>query len=279
MLKKLLPLSLAPVLLWPMSLAAEPKSTDTMATLTKTIETQMEKYEPQDILVCLDVDMTLTATSEVAAQWPSLKKYSSAFKEITKNLNPLQINTLLNLSTKTQPPMLIEEKTPDIIASLTQKGVKVIALTDAMTGSLGDIDDLQKWRLDSLTKLGIRFDGSFPEHADLKFPELTQQSGRHPVFAQGVLFTDSGGKNELDKGSVLVQFLKTLNYIPKVVIFMDDRVKYIDVVEKALVAYDPSIQFIGFEYKGGHKFATGNISEQDFRTFWEDLAKKAKEAA
>ncbi len=274
--KRLLVTSAVVSMLTSSKLNANTLKCESIQTAQEILQDLSKKYRPQDILICFDVDLTLTVTTEVAAQWPSIQNHKRIFKSIFQSLNPFEGNTLLNLSTKTQSPVLIEERAPKIIQSLIAKGAKVIALTDSMTGRLGGIESVADWRVDALERLGVDFKSSFPNTESLQLDSFTGQTERHPEFTRGVLLTDSGGHQDVTKGSVLVAFLKAMNYKPKVVILFDDRAKYFEVVESSLQSFDSSIQFIGVEYTGGLTFSTGSVTPQEFETFWLDLAQKAK---
>ena len=66
----------------------------------------------------------------------------------------------------------------------------------------------------------------------------------HPCFyKQSILF---GGNN--DKGEALLALFKFMNYYPEKVIFIDDKMKYLLSVEKALKPYN--IPFVGIRYSG-----------------------------
>lgn len=66
----------------------------------------------------------------------------------------------------------------------------------------------------------------------------------YPCFYRNsILF---GGNN--DKGEALIAFFHWMNYYPDYVVFIDDKMKYLLAVEKALTHHD--IQFIGIRYSG-----------------------------
>jgi len=66
----------------------------------------------------------------------------------------------------------------------------------------------------------------------------------HPCFYKNsILFS---GNN--DKGEALITFFHWMNYYPKKVVFIDDKMKYLLAVEKALKHYN--IEFVGIRYAG-----------------------------
>ncbi|KKK55230.1 hypothetical protein LCGC14_3076640, partial [marine sediment metagenome] len=61
------------------------------------------------------------------------------------------------------------------------------------------------------------------------------------LYKKGILFAKG-----IEKGRVLDQFLKKINFKPKSVIFIDDKLKYLDEVEKFCKKL--KIKFLGLRY-------------------------------
>ena len=57
---------------------------------------------------------------------------------------------------------------------------------------------------------------------------------------------------------------------------IDDKKKNLDDISAFLAKYFPQIQFIGIEYLGSREYAPSDVSEEDFKKFWQELASKAK---
>lgn len=92
--------------------------------------------------------------------------------------------------------------------------------------------------LEQLEDINIHFLTPHVSQEDLVLPM------HHPCFYKNsILF---GGNN--DKGEVLTTFFHWMNYYPKKVIFIDDKMKYLVAVEKALKHYN--IEFVGIRYSG-----------------------------
>jgi hypothetical protein len=129
------------------------------------------------------------------------------------------------------PMELIESSTPELIKYLINNGVAVMALS---TRSLF----IAERTLEQLDQINLHFFIPTIEHHDLVLPM------RHPCFYKhGVLF---GGDN--DKGEALTLFFDIMNYHPEKVIFVDDKMKHLLSVEKALTRYD--IPFYGIRFSG-----------------------------
>jgi hypothetical protein len=173
--------------------------------------------------------------------------------------------------------LLIESQIPAILDDLKQKNIKVIALTAAMTGTLKGVQIEQK-RCDELKRLGIDFSSSFESHSSFYLHELKSFQGRFPMFYHGILLTNGDARkgDEINnKGEVLIAFLKRINWFPKKILFVDDKIDHLKSVEKSLTDLDPSIAFTGVEYSGASKIGQA-ITEEEFEKKWQDLSKQAK---
>jgi hypothetical protein len=124
-----------------------------------------------------------------------------------------------------------EEDIPALIANLVDNGIAVMALS---TRSLF----IAERTLEQLDTINITFFIPGVDPQDFVLPMT------HPCFyKQGILF---GGNN--DKGEALICFFNLMNYHPDAVVFIDDKMKYLIAVEKALEALD--ITFYGIRYSG-----------------------------
>jgi hypothetical protein len=129
------------------------------------------------------------------------------------------------------PLELTETTTPALIAHLIDNGIAVMALS---TRSLF----ISERTLEQLDNINIHFFMPNVDPHDLVLPM------QYPCFyKRGILF---GGNN--DKGHVLTRFFDIMNYHPETVIFIDDKMKYLVAVEKALEGHD--VVFYGIRYSG-----------------------------
>ena len=94
--------------------------------------------------------------------------------------------------------------------------------------------------LEKLENIDIHF--SIPQ-VKQKEIHLTMSTRIPSMYKEGILF--SGNNN---KGEVLLEFFKKTSYYPMKVIFVDDKKKYLVVVETALEKI--GIPFIGIRYGG-----------------------------
>lgn len=266
---------------------AEIFATKTMKAVQIKVEEILKTQKAEKLLVAFDIDMTLTQPDHPAIYYPAIKKYRDIYKRILGQLTPEEKDLTATLTTQIVPQKWVEKETPKIIRALQQQGVKMIALTSSLSGKIkGFPDKMVILRRDQLQKMGLDFTKSFKNITHVaKYSDFKRYAGGHPIFYHGILSTN--GEGGASKGDVLVAFLNQLGptheskvgvygYRPKVIVFVDDKMKHLKNVEIALKAYDSSIQFIGIQYEGAYSYAPKDISEEDFLKFWEDLARNAK---
>lgn len=196
-------------------------------------------------LVLFDVDHTLIQPKDAILRKPAealAQKYIQAIlgNPVFAPPNKYAEGYLLSKALLQMQFELVDAKTPSLIKKLHQKGIKTIALTAANTGPFGVISSMENWRIQQLRKLGIDFSSAFP-----RFPLLTfeQYKKNHslPLFKDGVLFSIN-----TTKGAILTEFLKKIDWVPRRVVFIDDRLEYIQSVDLALQKM--GIQFLGLHY-------------------------------
>jgi phosphoglycolate phosphatase-like HAD superfamily hydrolase len=133
----------------------------------------------------------------------------------------------------------VESCIPTFIKDQQSKGVKTIAVT-ARSPATADVTIKQ------LTSIDVTFqESSIKNGGSLKIdhPGLNGDV----LFHDGVLFV--GEKNS--KGEALILLLKNLNYRPENVVFVDDRRRHLEAVEKQLIA--KKIPYKGFRYGAADK--------------------------
>jgi|SaaInlLV_10m_DNA_2_1039722.scaffolds.fasta_scaffold00403_10 hypothetical protein len=225
------------------------------------IKSQLESVS-QETLVVFDVDGTLTykAANIIFQPWfrkteVGKKFWAQLIKHGESQEDPLDFK--LNVLTKRminnvdQP---IEPGVVNLIKTLQERGLTVIALTHCITGFVGGTL-MQKLRYEKLLEVGIDFSSSF-EQQEIIFDDLTSlrgcHRGRHPMFYKGILLTDA-----FAKGPVLGKFLDVMKLKPKKVIFFDDNESYVKSVQEEMEKR--GIIFKGFVYR-----AIDTLPPQDF---------------
>ena len=250
------------------------------------VDQVLEEHKPEDVWIAFDIDMTLVQSEHPATYYPALKKYKDVYKGIIEKLSPLQIDLMHTLLVLTTSQKLVEADIPHHINFLQERGVRTIAFTAVLSGKLpGYKNKVLVMRREHLQKIGLDFTEKRTQFPScMPFKNFPQYGGYFPLLYHGIL--SSNGERKVSKGQTFVAFLKHMgpSYLmkvgkapyPKVVILVDDRKKNLEDMEKALRAYDLSIQFIGLEYQGAYDYAPTHISKEDFQKFWQALAEKAK---
>lgn len=125
----------------------------------------------------------------------------------------------------TAPCSLIESHTPQLVSSLQQQGTKVIALTalrSIFSQRESELLYLPAWRVKHLKELGFDFQKSLPPIPPLgwRFDSKFTQHPPEPYFEKGILFSGMAGKP-----NTLLNFLRTISFKPKKILFIDDFIE------------------------------------------------------
>lgn len=193
----------------------------------------LEHIGPLNTLVIFDIDNTLAhPTEELSSdEWfchMVETKLAQGFDYITSVYYALPSAYYAQFNVPLEPT---EPYIPELIAYLVDNGIAVMALS---TRSLF----IAERSLEQLDNINITFFIPGIDPHDLVLPMT------YPCFyKRGILFS---GNN--DKGEVLSRFFDIMNYHPEKVIFIDDKMKYLLSVEKAL--QDHQITFVGIRYSG-----------------------------
>ena len=214
------------------------------ATTIKTIYS-MQEAQPlldkadKNTLVVYDIDEVLIAFHDHIARFSQKGRgaeLKAAFtKQVGDRYDYLYSKVLLNAEAH-----LVEQNTPQAIATLQARGVKTVALTKMRTGPYGLIPSRPAYRLAYLEKFGFNFKQT--HNQTIEFKQLPSIENRYPMITEGVMFA-----NFVPKGLVLGAFIDTLAEKPKEVIFFDDEhANHLSVQEELKKR---NIPFHGFHYK------------------------------
>lgn len=224
------------------------------------------------VLAVFDIDDTLTILHEGAFQRLNFKfHHVEIFNEIMKPLSVEEKLIAFTLPLLMTPGDLIEIQTPEVIKNLQEKGVRTIALTAAMAGKIGDVF-IEDQRIAELKRSKIDFSSSFPDlqeriYSNFRAPII----GSYPLFKRGIIFS-----NDNDKGAVLVEFLKTISWLPDLILFVDDRIDHLYSVEKELYLFNPNIQFKGYHFQTDLNVYK-EVDPEHFKEKWLQCVEQAKE--
>lgn len=225
-------------------------------------------------LAIFDVDMVLVQPSDPAFQMANMKRFGAVVKRIIKEVPAEKQMIFLSLMTISSEPVLIDECTPHFLNSLIQRGVPTIALTANLTGTFGPIKNMETWRIQNLKLLGIDFSQAIPYPKSLIFNDLVSYRNNYSTYIDGVLFVNG---TTVSKGDAFLSFLKKTSFYPEKIIFIDDREDNLKSLEAAIQTLDQAIEYQGLHFLGAQKYPSKSISEEEFETRWQTLAKQAKE--
>ncbi|NGX54607.1 MAG: hypothetical protein KR126chlam2_00221 [Chlamydiae bacterium] len=247
-------------------------------TITKvdTMQEVMCHFEnaDSDTLAIFDIDKVLLQPSDPAFQTLNIKYHRESVNKVIRSLPEDKIPIFVVLASIHSDSILVDEKTPDYLQQLNERGIPSIALTANFTGSIGPVDNLESWKINRLNLLGYDFTAMAPSSEQIVFDDLPSYRGNYSLYTDGALFTNHP---DCTKGELLVRFLQLTKVSPKRVIFIDDHLNNLESVEEALACHDPSIQYDGLLYLGADDYPSTLLTEEAFETRWEAIASMARE--
>ena len=223
-------------------------------------------------LAIFDIDMVLVQPSDPAFQMPNIELHSAICKRITKNLPSHKLMLFLSLMTISSDSVLIDNRTPHLLEQLIQRNIPAMALTANLTGQVGKIHKMEKWRSNTLRQLGIDFTRCAPHERELVFDNLASFRGNFSTYLEGILFVNG---TTVSKGEAFLSFLEKTGAMPSKVIFIDDREENLKSLEDAIQKLDRPIDYQGVHFLGAHKYPSLQISEGEFESRWKELAAQA----
>jgi hypothetical protein len=245
----------------PVALFSEIKQVGTM----KEIAHHFEQLDKKDLAV-FDLDDVLVQPDNPASQMANMKKHKEVFIKIIGPLSPEKIDILFVVSTLDSFPILIDPHSLQVLENLSKKQVPTMGLTANFTGKFLHVDCLEDWKIQQIKKLGFDFSTNSPHKGKIVFHNLPQFLNNPVIYKEGILF--SNGRT-VSKGEALVAFLKTTQYVPQKVLFMDDREENLKKVELALRELNPHIVYTGVHYTAAKDYPASPISEKQFAAYWE----------
>jgi len=233
----------------------------------------------EDIVAIFDVDETLLTSF---AQKDKIRKQTTArdlFEYIAdtvlRNNSPASVAAQIGLDNITiRNRELSEYLDPELIdAALRKAYYSFSALHNKGILSAGPVEKevdsfIKQLQDDDITVMGLTARGLDMKDCTLKqlkaagidLTKKTVHEGEYLFndlhgFSGGILFLTPVTK-KFDKGQLLIQLFDELEYQPKMIIFIDDNLHFIENVQDALHAKYPRIQFSGLWYR--------YIKESDF---------------
>lgn len=240
------------------------------------IESEVVQATPET-LVIFDVDDVLMHPHDQILKAQNKPYLEELEKKLEKRMEEEKADTLYSLIFLQRKNGPVDPRIIQLIIHLQAKGIKVLALTNCFTGKFGAIASMEDWRVNELQQLGYHFENSWKNTKSHVFKELIKQTGHGlsaksesaSLFKDGVVFASG-----VSKGDALTAFLAYAGLSPQKIIFIDDKKKHLESVEK--VAKDLGIPFVGIEYTAtkATKFAPLNKARVELQ--FEVLEKEHK---
>ena len=214
---------------------------------------EMKTHLKPDTLIIFDIDNCLIEPKQLLGsdQWGyyQIAKYQKegltkkqAFKKVSFEFTAIHNITEVKA---------VEATTPKLIRELQKKNYPVIALT-------GRAPDMAAITIHQLSKAD--YDLTTTTLSEKEIPYNNDKTG--VLFKKGILFTALS-----HKGKALFTLLKKLNYTPKRILFIDDKLSYVTLVEKSCKEHN--IPYIGLRY---------SYLDDKINNFRGDIADKQYEA-
>ncbi|MDR2401880.1 MAG: DUF2608 domain-containing protein [Cytophagales bacterium] len=236
-----------------------------MAEAKTYIEEIVEAYQPEEILCLFDIDQTIFAPTHPAAQVPNRIKHEGTFFKLMLNyagFTPAVYGYWVVMDEQ----QVFDKNIFNLLNFLNERKIKNFAFTATPNISI-EGKDLREVRIQQLLENNINFEKNFPRQ-EIIFDSLNFFHG-YPCFYRGIIFSN-GTAVCANKGVVLNEFLKKINYNPKCIIFLDDTfLNQVD-VNQALAEKNPDIDFYGICYTGAKYIKSPEVSEEEFEKLWDD---------
>ena len=233
-------------------------------------------FDVFETLGVFDIDDTLLMPADPAFHKPNLKK-CAAIKTLKEQLPVDHQDLISNFVLMSSASQLIESNSPLFIQDLQRRGVRLMALTAAMTRQFGEVY-IPQIRYEELKNNGIDFSLGFPTIDHHSFTDIKMCNQGYPAYYSGVLCSNGDYQRHKDatpKGEVLCAFLRKAAWMPSKVVFIDDKLYNLEEMARALHHFDPRIVYQGLHYFGVHSVLSPSISEELLVTKWKELFTKA----
>jgi len=210
-----------------------------------------DTHHHKEILVVLDIDNTIGYVKDGFGgdEW-----FRAMLIKSMEQGNPLHVALyeLLPIAFAIQETIwldLVQPETARMIRFLQDVGIAVVALTSRSL-------PIKKRTLEQLAHMNVDFSLSPPSQPVIDFA-LHDSLHRRGHYEHGIIFS---GEN--DKGELLLEFFSRVDYHPKKVIFIDDKLKYVEQIEKAMEK--EGIPYIGIRYSRlDHRVASFNLEDHE----------------
>ncbi|MBI2711830.1 MAG: DUF2608 domain-containing protein [Bdellovibrio sp.] len=198
---------------------------------------EIQPFVDKDTLLVFDVDNTLlTPTTSIGSdQWFYCLYDVARVKPLQDKKMDSKLMKFWNRVQSKIKVRAVEPSVPGWISQQQQKGIPTLGLT-ARTSDILSVTRRQ------LASIGIKLENNTIYKGLLKISKKVLHSNDEAVFSHGVL---SVGESN-SKGLVFSEFLRKLKFVPKKVVYVDDREKHVKSMEVELKK--AGIPYYGFRY-------------------------------
>lgn len=217
-----------------------------------------------DSLVLFDVDDVLIMDEhEYRLTHPYRRQWR---KESKTRLSDQERNLLFSIILAERDVRLVDPQIRNILGDLEKRQIPTMALTKLYTDKFGVIEKMQDWRIKELRAIDIDFAKLTPIKEEIAMDELQIGYGV-PLLTEGVILTANR-----DKANILEYVLHSKKYYPKSIIFVDDVLENLEVVQT--LCDELKINFHGFEYLGAEQVPEIELDEKTEKIRFQILEQK-----
>jgi len=208
-------------------------------------------YLDNNSLVIFDRDDTLLRSIDSLCPEDRIE-FSKLWKEVYTTEKTDEEREQFLKTINTVQPSLIDHDSPRLIKTLQEKRIPTLMVTGAFHGknNIGFVQDLC---IAHLKQAGINLKTSF-EQIESFLLDTGENIEVLPLFMDGIIFSSSS-----TKGKALETFLNKISWQPNKIIFIDDKMHYLQSVQQS--AHQLDIPFLGLHYRRAYKLPRPNLQE------------------
>ena len=223
--------------------------------INKADHTSLVLFDVDDVLIMDEHPYRLT--HPYRKQWR---------RESKARLSEEERNLLFSIILAERNVRLVDPSIVDILGDLEKRKIPTMALTKLYTDKFGVIEKMQDWRIKELNAINIDFSKLTPIKDEILIHGLQVGYGV-PVLLEGVILTANR-----DKADILEHILHEKKYYPKSIIFVDDVLENLEVVQNLCERL--KINFHGFEYLAAKQVPEIELDEKSERVRFQILEQK-----
>ena len=225
------------------------------------IELILSDIDPQTLVV-FDYNNVIAMNEEILFSSNNIDYFIKIINELKNTIGKEKIENVLIKIREHFRWTLVNLNWPTIIAELQLHGIKVLLLTAHRTGKVGNIEHIEDTRINDTLNLGIDFSKSWKNFHEVQFTNFSTTNNIDaclfgiPIFKKGILFSCN-----IRKSDILNAFLHQFKIKPQKIIFIDDSLKNVRLVQG--MCDQLSISYLGIEYTAVEKLSKYRLSYEE----------------